>query len=97
VGDSSSRFKSGLRHQKENRGLADSSVSPLLHSGALGQRFGQHFSESLAFGQQLSGYTPNAVPVASFTIAVNEVYKGKDGQKVKKHTGSGLPSLLYQF
>jgi len=29
-------------------------------------------------------YTPNAVPVASFTIAVNEVYKGKDGQKVKK-------------
>lgn len=29
-------------------------------------------------------YTPNAVPVANFTIAVNEVYKGKDGQKVKK-------------
>ena len=29
-------------------------------------------------------YTPNAVPVAKFTIAVNEVYKGKDGQKVKK-------------
>jgi single-strand DNA-binding protein len=29
-------------------------------------------------------YTPNAVPVASFTVAVNEVYKGKDGQKVKK-------------
>ncbi|MFH1027046.1 MAG: single-stranded DNA-binding protein [Pseudomonadota bacterium] len=29
-------------------------------------------------------YTPNAVPIANFTIAVNEVYKGKDGQKVKK-------------
>ncbi len=29
-------------------------------------------------------YTPNAVPVASFTVAVNEVYKGKDSQKVKK-------------
>ena len=29
-------------------------------------------------------YTPNAVPVAKFTIAVKEVYKGKDGQKVKK-------------
>ena len=29
-------------------------------------------------------YTANGVPVASFTVAVNEVYKGKDGQKVKK-------------
>ncbi len=29
-------------------------------------------------------YTPNAIPVASFTVAVNEVYTGKDGQKVKK-------------
>ncbi len=29
-------------------------------------------------------YTASGVPVASFTVAVNEVYKGKDGQKVKK-------------
>ena len=29
-------------------------------------------------------YTARGVPVASFTVAVNEVYKGKDGQKVKK-------------
>ncbi len=29
-------------------------------------------------------YTASGVPVASFTIAVNEVYKGKDGQKVRK-------------
>jgi len=29
-------------------------------------------------------YTPSGVPVASFTVAVNEIYKGKDGQKVKK-------------
>jgi single-strand DNA-binding protein len=29
-------------------------------------------------------YTANGVPVASFTVAVNEAYKGKDGQKVKK-------------
>lgn len=29
-------------------------------------------------------FTPNAVPIANFTVAVNEVYKGKDGQKVKK-------------
>lgn len=29
-------------------------------------------------------YTPNGVPVASFTVAVNEVYTGKDRQKVKK-------------
>ncbi len=28
-------------------------------------------------------YTASGVPVASFTVAVNEVYKGKDGQKVK--------------
>ena len=28
--------------------------------------------------------TASGVPVASFTVAVNEVYKGKDGQKVKK-------------
>jgi len=35
-------------------------------------------------GQDPERYTPNAVPIASFTIAVNEVYKGKDGQKVKK-------------
>jgi single-strand DNA-binding protein len=29
-------------------------------------------------------YTASGVPVANFTVAVNEVYKGKDGQKVKK-------------
>lgn len=29
-------------------------------------------------------YTASGVPVASFTVAVNEFYKGKDGQKVKK-------------
>ena len=29
-------------------------------------------------------YTASGVPVASFTVAVNEIYKGKDGQKVKK-------------
>lgn len=29
-------------------------------------------------------YTASGIPVASFTVAVNEVYKGKDGQKVKK-------------
>jgi single-strand DNA-binding protein len=29
-------------------------------------------------------YTASGVPVAGFTVAVNEVYKGKDGQKVKK-------------
>jgi single-strand DNA-binding protein len=29
-------------------------------------------------------YTPSGTPVAGFTVAVNEVYKGKDGQKVKK-------------
>jgi single-strand DNA-binding protein len=29
-------------------------------------------------------YTANGVPVASFTVAVNEAYKGKDGQRVKK-------------
>jgi len=29
-------------------------------------------------------YTASGVPVASFTVAVNEAYKGKDGQKVKK-------------
>ena len=29
-------------------------------------------------------YTASGVPVVSFTVAVNEVYKGKDGQKVKK-------------
>ena len=29
-------------------------------------------------------YTASGVPVAGFTVAVNEIYKGKDGQKVKK-------------
>ena len=29
-------------------------------------------------------YTASGIPVAGFTVAVNEVYKGKDGQKVKK-------------
>lgn len=29
-------------------------------------------------------YTASGVSVAGFTVAVNEVYKGKDGQKVKK-------------
>jgi len=29
-------------------------------------------------------YTPSGVPVANFTVAVNEVYTNKDGQKVKK-------------
>lgn len=29
-------------------------------------------------------YTPNGVPVANFTVAVNEIYTNKDGQKVKK-------------
>jgi len=29
-------------------------------------------------------YTASGVPVAGFTVAVNEVYKGKDDQKVKK-------------
>jgi single-strand DNA-binding protein len=29
-------------------------------------------------------YTASGVPVASFTVAVNEVYKSKDGGKVKK-------------
>ena len=29
-------------------------------------------------------YTASGMPVASFTVAVNEVYKGKDGQKVKR-------------
>ena len=29
-------------------------------------------------------YTASGFPVAGFTVAVNEVYKGKDGQKVKK-------------
>jgi single-strand DNA-binding protein len=29
-------------------------------------------------------YTSSGVPVANFTVAVNEVYTNKDGQKVKK-------------
>jgi len=29
-------------------------------------------------------FTPSGVPVANFTVAVNEVYTNKDGQKVKK-------------
>ena len=29
-------------------------------------------------------YTPSGVPVANFTVAVNEIYTNKDGQKVKK-------------
>ncbi|MFH1080625.1 MAG: single-stranded DNA-binding protein [Pseudomonadota bacterium] len=29
-------------------------------------------------------YTAGGVPVANFTIAVNEVYTAKDGQKIKK-------------
>lgn len=29
-------------------------------------------------------YTPSGVPVANFTVAVNEVYTNKDGEKVKK-------------
>src|SRR4030042_2520811 len=28
--------------------------------------------------------TPSGVPVTNFTVAVNEVYTNKDGQKVKK-------------
>ena len=38
-----SGFKSRLRHQKENRGLADLSVSPLLLLRVLGQRVDQYF------------------------------------------------------
>lgn len=34
-------------------------------------------------------YTASGVPVAGFTVAVNEIYKGKDGQKVKRTTGFG--------
>jgi len=29
-------------------------------------------------------YTASGVPVASFTVVNDEIYKGKDGQKVKK-------------
>jgi single-stranded DNA-binding protein len=29
-------------------------------------------------------YTAGSVPVANFTVAVNEVYTVKDGQKIKK-------------
>ena len=29
-------------------------------------------------------YTPSGVPVSNFTVAVNEVYTNKDGEKVKK-------------
>ena len=45
----------------ENRGLADSSVSPFLIRGGVGQRFGQHFPENLPFGQQLSGHNLNQI------------------------------------
>ncbi|MBA4397671.1 MAG: single-stranded DNA-binding protein, partial [Syntrophus sp. (in: bacteria)] len=29
-------------------------------------------------------YTAGGVPVANFTVTVNEVYTAKDGQKIKK-------------
>jgi hypothetical protein len=42
-------------------------------------------------------YTASGVPVASFTVAVNEVYKGKDNQKVKKvHWFRSRPSSAWR-